>query len=410
MKLYNITILIFLFFSSSLIFAQQDYQIVQNFQNKYSEIQQSIKNADSLAQLNRIQVKLDNLKSNFQEHKELLDKSLYPNNFESMIEKINNELKTRKEDFAQIKTLTTQVSQLESQVTLLNSKNSMLIDSVEKLDMLGQQNKENLKRLQNNIAELRLSLMKRDRLVMTMLDSLMPPSGKEETRLTKKEKEEIYSEAQKTNVISNVLRSINDNIKFLEVTNLSPDDLSAIKKQQKEFEQMWKNVGPRVLDIYSEKGQSTKNLKAVDDAFTRWNKAIAQGAWFSIRKNFTDQGIILNKFSDGTEFTNTLTSFANDEIKNAEMKGEKAEKTYKVFVDTVWFGQVKPTWVPYLVDNDMFSITQKDTVEKKFAQWNNAVMPGSYTWVYIVILIVIIVLIIIFVRSKTSKNKTSQEV
>ena len=64
-------------------------------------------------------------------------------------------------------------------------------------------------------------------------------------------------------------------------------------------------------------------------------------------------------------------------------------------------GEVKPTWVPYLLDNNMFTEAQKDSVDNKITEWKNAVYGSGFNWLYLVIgLLVIVIVILIIVKRK----------
>ena len=94
-KLFLIAALIFF---SNLIFAQSDYEKVQNFKNQTKKIEQEIKIAASLSGLNSLLKSVDQLRNEFTPEKDLLDKSLYPDNFNSSLEKLTVAIELRKGD------------------------------------------------------------------------------------------------------------------------------------------------------------------------------------------------------------------------------------------------------------------------------------------------------------------------
>lgn len=396
------------FFFGILLHAQSDYKIVQDFKAKYQEIRQSIEDADSLEQLSEIQVQIEDFRNESFANKGLLDKSLYPEDFNSSIENLRNALTLRKGDFTQITVLKTQVSELRLQVDELNAKNTELINRVQLLDDQSKKDREKIAQLETSIAQLKASLRERDNLVMTMLDSLMPASYRVKEELTAAEKQKVYSEAQKANIISNVQKAINDNIRFLEVTTLKPDDIEEIRRQERDFAKIWKNVGPKIIEIYSEKNQNVNYLKEIDLAFNRWNAAITQEAWNSVDEEFKTRGINLAEFSSGNEFAKSISDYVDDELKNKEVKGEEeSENSYKTLADTIWFGNVKQTWVPFLVENNMLSDSQKDSIEVKLAEWKDEVSPGGFNWIYIIIAVLIIIILYLLTRKRSSEKNRS---
>ncbi len=403
-KINFLMTIFFIFVSSSFLSAQSDYDIVQGFKNKQNQIEQSIKNANSNDELNNIESQISKLRSDYLKNKELLDKSLYPIDFETSIENLKTSVTLRKGDYVQIDVLQTKVTQLQSQVDELNAKNTELINQVQRLESESKKDKSRISQLEKSIAELKSSLRKRDELVMNMLDSLILNGDKD---LTAKEKQEIYSEAKKNNVVENIKRSVRDNIKFLEVTTLTREDIDEIKKQQNDYEKLWKNVGPKIVDIYSEKGENVNSLKEIDSSFTKWHDALNMQVWNTIRNKFSAHNINLGKFSTGRGFTAILSGFIDDEIKNAKVKSKsEAESAYNTFADTVWFGDVKPNWVPFLIDNKMLSEDQKDSIDNKISQWKDEVNPGGFNWLYLIIgVLVIVVVVMFFVKRKPKEIK-----
>ncbi len=405
MKKLNIflSLLIVLLFYSSLIFAQQDYEIVQGFKTDYQQVKQDIKSADSLAQLDQIENQINDLANKYSPNKELLDKSLYPDDFNSSLEKLRNELSVKRTDLTKITVLKNQVADLLIQIDTLNARNAVMMEQVKQLVEQSKIDRNKIAQLERTVYSLRVSLRKRDDLVMTMLDSLIP-AGYRGNSLSAKEKQNVFSKAQKTNIIDNIQKAIDDNIAFLEATTLNPNDIDAIKKKQQDFENTWKNVGPRIISIYSERRQSTKNIQKIDSSFTRWHRAIDQEVWNSVREDFNGYGIMLNKFSNSREFTQTVSSYINDQINQTKLKGDEAENDYKNFADKAWYGDVKPKWVTYLTDNNMMTTTQKDTIEARISLWKDTVYPGTAAWLYIVIIILALIVLVFFFRKKSSSK------
>lgn len=401
-----VAVLLF-FLIVNLSYAQQDYKIVQNFKAQAQKIENSIKDADSLSQLNQISSVIDSLKDDYSQYKNLLDKSLYPNDFNSTISKLNNQLSLRKGDFTQINVLQTQVIELKDQFDQLNQRNNELMNQVSLLEEQSKKDKQKIAQLEKSVAELKVSIKKRDDLVITMVDSLIPASSRVQN-MSSEQKQNIISEANKVNLISNVAKSIRDNIKFIELTKLNPDDIDQMKKQEAAFAKMWRNVGPKIIDIYSEKGENINHLKEIDSAFTEWHNAINDEPWNTIREDYAKYNIKLPKFNSGKEFVHTMDTYISDQIKNVKIKGkEEAEQEYNYFVDSVWFPQVKAKWIPYLTENNMIQTVQKDSVENKISEWNNEINPSKFNWLYLIIGLLVVVIAILLLRKRNPKEESS---
>ena len=139
---------------TSVLLAQSDREIVDNFKADYKVIEKGIKDATSLVELEMIVDKINSLKENYSMHKELLDKSLYPDKYDDSIEKLNKAYLLRKGDFTTIDVLQTEVGELKQQVEFLNQRNNELIAQVRNLEAQRQKDAKTIKKLENLIAEL----------------------------------------------------------------------------------------------------------------------------------------------------------------------------------------------------------------------------------------------------------------
>jgi len=387
----NIVLSIFLFNGFiSLVFAQSDLEIVDNFKTEFTAIENNIKNASSLDDLKDLPSKISSLKENYAPHKELLDKSLYPDNYQSSIDKLNKDYLMRQGDFTTIDVLQTEVSALEEQVEFLNQRNNELLSQVRNLEAQRDKDAKTIKKLENLVSQLRASIRKRDELVLSMIDSLMPPTMREKDVLTAEDKNVVAKEEEEQNVISNVKITIKDNIRFMQVTSLKPDDLTVIREQQEDFANKWKKVGVMLVEVYAEDGKKAEELKQIDELFNEWYEAVVREAWYSINEDFSLSGIELRSFKNGGEFTNSVEMFIGDELKNLGVKSEEESKRiYAQFADSTWFAIIQPVWMNYLIENKMLSDEYKNKMESKIAEWKNALYPSNW-WIYLIIVLVVI--------------------
>jgi len=383
------TLLICFGFINSVI-AQSDLEIVDNFKKESASIESTIKNATSLEDLKDVSAQISSLKENYAPHKELLDKSLYPDNYQTSIDKLSKDYLLRQGDFTTIDVLQTEVGALNEQVTFLNERNNELLSQVRNLEGQRDKDAKTIKKLENLVSQLRKSIRQRDELVLSMIDSLMPPTMREKDVLSAEDKNVVAKEEQEDNVINNVKTTIKDNIKFMQVTSLKPDDLIAIREQQQDFSSKWQKVGVNLVEVYAEDGKKAEELKQIDELFNQWYAAVANEAWFSINDEFSLNGIELRSFKNGEEFTNSVLIFIDDELKNLGIKSEEeSKKVYAQFVDSTWFESIQPVWMNYLIENKMLTDMNKSKMESKIAEWKNALYPSNW-WIYLIIAIVII--------------------
>ena len=386
-------------------FAQSDYETVQNFKQKYHQIEEGIKSAKNLEELNSLVAEIDKLRNDNIDHKTLLDRSLYPDNFDKALEKLRMSLVIRNQDFTTIDVLQIENLQLKEQVDALNKRNTELINQIQQYEYTNKKNTKKIAQLEKLVAELKTSLKKRDDLIVGIVDSLMPQLMKNQGQLTTEDQNQVYSQAEKNNLISNIKRSLQDNIRFIKVTTLEPNDLNEIKSQQQKFSEFWGDTGLKLIDIYTKKNERTRELRQIDSLYSLWHRSVSQEAWINIKAEFTYNGINLVDFNNGDKFTSVIISFIDNEIKNIGVKStEESEKTYSLFSDSTWFRVIDPKWIPYLLDNKMLTVEQKNSIEMKIADWKARLTPASYDWVYILVAVLAVVGVGFMYRKRASKK------
>ena len=404
------SLILFLAFGLAVaLFAQSDKEIVDNFRAECMSIERNIKEATTLQELNIIVERIAELKKDFLPHKTLLDKSLYPDNYDESLDKLNKAYLLRKGDFTTIDVLQTEVGELKQQVEFLNQRNNELIAQVQDLEARNQKDAKTIKKLENLVAELRSSIRERDNLVLSMIDSLMPPILMDKEVLTVEDKSTVATQEQRDNVLKNVKTTIMDNIRFMQVTSLKPDDLTAIKNQQSDFAIKWKKVGTKLVEVYAEDKNKTEELKQIDELFSDWYAAVAREAWESINEEFTLNGIELRSFKNGADFTSSVELFITDELKNLGVKSDvESKKVYANFADSTWFATLQPVWMNYLIENKLLTDEDKNKIENKISEWKNALYPSTW-WIYLIIAAVVVaVAAFFFIKRRKPKQSLSE--
>ncbi len=387
--LNRVILFLILFILSNQVFAQSDYEIVQDFKQKYAQLEKLINSAKTFEELNSLVTNIDRLRADNIVYKKLLDKSLYPDNFEKAFDKLNLAFVIRNQDFTIIDILQTENLQLKEQIVVLNKRNTHLINKIQEYEYINKKGSKKIVELKRLVNDLKLSLHKRDEVIVSLVDSLMPQLMKDQDQLNLAEGNLVYIEAEKNNLLANVKRSLEDNIRFIEVTVLEPDDLKEIKEQQDRFLDFWKKAGIKLVNIYAEKKEKAKEIKEIDSLFVQWNYALEQEAWMNIRAEFAYNDIHLLEFTNGEEFTNTLLSFIKDKIKTIGVKSsEESDKSYILFADSTWFKVISSKWLPYLIDNNLLSAEQKKKIESKIADWNGRLTPASFDWIYVLVAVI----------------------
>jgi len=379
---------------------------VKGFKQKYKQLEEAITKAKTLKELNSIVADIDRFRNEYVEQKALLDKSLYPDNFDKTFEKLNMSFIIRNQDFTTIDILQTENLELKEQVALLNKRNAELMNKIQEYEYTDKKDVNNDAELDALVKELMRSLRKRDELIVGIVDSLLPQPMMEQTQLSSQEMNSIYIEAERNNVLSNVKRSLLDNIRFIELTSLEPGDLTEIKKQQNKFVEFWRDAGTKLVDIYAGKNKKSKEIKEIDSLFSMWNFTLEQEAWRNIREDFAYNNINLIEFTNGEEFTNVLTSFIDEAIKNIGVKSpEESNLTYSSFSDSTWFKVISPNWIPFLIDNEMLDSKQERKVELKISDWKGRLTPSSFGWMYVLVAVIAVAGLGYMNRKRIFKNK-----
>ena len=387
-------------------YAQSDFEISQNFKQKHKQLEEAINKVKNLEELNSIVADIDRFRNEYVEHKALLDKSLYPDNFDKTFEKLNMSFVIRNQDFTTIDVLKIENLQLKEQVALLNKRNAELMNKIQEFEYADKEDVKKIAELDGLVAELKRSIRKRDELIVGIVDSLLPQPMREQAQLSFQERNSIYVESEKNNVLSNVKLSLLDNIKFIELTALEPDDLTEIKKQQNQFAEFWQGAGTNLVDIYAGENKNSKEIKEIDSLFSIWDFTLQQEVWRNIRDEFVYNNINLIEFTNGEEFTSVLTSFIDEAIKNIGVKSsEESNLTYSLFSDSTWFKVISTDWIPYLIENEMLDDKQNHTVEAKITDWKGRLTPSSLGWVYVLVAVMAVAGLGYMNRKRLFKNK-----
>lgn len=410
-KFFFLMILFAAFILSQSSFAQSDYEKTQNFKTRFAQLENAIKNAVSLNECKIIGENIAKLKDDFSSDKALLDKSLYPDNFESSFARIERALEIRKGDFTQIVELKTEVGSLKDKISELSLQNEGLITQIKQLQIKSTKDAATIASLQNLVAQLKANIAQRDELVRGIVDSLLAQFVKTPGTLNEAEKQAIFKKVESENLFYNVERTISDNIQFLKVTQMSPEDLSKMKQQFKDFNSVWRQVGAKLADIYLTRRDKAAQVENINAMFGEWNARINDEMWGQVIKLFREKQIAILPFKSGEQFVNSIYSFVDDEIKNYGVKSStESQNTFYLFTDSVYFKSVQPVWIPILIENNMMTKANKDSVEKRIAVWKEKVAPEKFNWIYLLFGVVIAALIVAyFMKGKKKKTVVFEE-
>jgi hypothetical protein len=262
--------------------------------------------------------------------------------------------------------------------------------------------------LKITIAKLHQSLKERDNLIFALLDSLFMQYDKDVASMNDVEKQGIFVRFERRNVLTNIKKSIADNLKFLESINLSANDYAEIARQNQRFSSQWKGLRPKIASIYL--GGKRKNNEAVliDSMLSTWSSKVDQDTWKALRVLLEKGGIQLKPFSNGDEFTRSFSEFATAEMSNTKQEASDVRlKRFNTFNDLVWKTDLGPNWLPVLVGSGKITSNQKAEIEKSFESWHSAISPVSPV-VYVIVGILLLIVLWSLNRYVRKKSFTAQ--
>jgi hypothetical protein len=368
---------------------KSDRAIVDKFEKTVKVLYRAADSAKTVQECADINTSIDELQKEFADHKILLDRSLYPDDYSKSIANLKGRLLIRQKDLGVIETQITRIVELESQVRELSGKilnltqeNERLMGTVKTLStsytLSNEADKAIFDSLNTTINKLRLNLKERDNLIFALVDSLFMQYDKSVASMSDVEKQGISGKLERRNVLTEIKKSITDNLRFLESTNLTPNDYSEIARQHQRFASQWKGLGPKLTSIYLTGKQKKNEVTVVDSLLSTWSAQVDLGIWKSLASLLEKCKIQLKPFSNGTEFTANFLDFIDVEIKNIKQEPEDVRaKRYNTFNDMVWKTDLKPLWLPVLVESGKITSDQKTEIENRFKSWQSAITPVS---------------------------------
>jgi hypothetical protein len=378
---------------------RSDYEIQQSFVKEYSAIMKGIEGASSVVECVDLELRIAELDSIYAPHRAMLNKALYPEGFQGRLDKARGQLALTKDKLNIIETqydriveLETQVKALSEEVARLSGENSGLLAELERLRATGAKDKTTIDSLNAMVISLKRGLRERDEMIFALVDSLFLQYGKDVEQMQDREKSGAVSKLERRNVLTNVKKAIEDNLKFLAATELRASDVASVAGQQQQFASKWKGLGPKLTALYMGTGaKGAKELAAIDTMLTRWDRSVDAATWRVLNGEFSERGLAVQEFQTGQQFYDHVVAFVDSEIVRAREKREEgAYQVYSTFVDSVWNPLIKKEWMPVLLAGGKLRTEQQEAIEARLAEWESAAGPPA-TLSYVVIILIILV-------------------
>lgn len=390
---------------------RSDYEVTQAFERESESIARAVTEANTVVECVDIESRITELDSTYREYQALLDRALYPDGFEGRLAKLTGQITYAKGKITIIETqydriteLEAQVRELSSQVEQLSGQNTKMLAEVKRLSS----SKLMIDSLNAVIVQLRKGLRDRDNLIFSLVDSLFLQYDKDVTAMSDQEKRGVAARLDRRNVFSGIKQSIDDNLRFLESTTLTGNDLSNLMSEQAEFASKWSGLGKKLADVYlSTKSKRSAELATIDTMLSRWKTSLGNLFWKSLNEVFVRNEVPVQKFSSSPEFVANIGAYLDEEIRKArdEKDGQRYFR-YQSFADSVWYSNVAPNWIPSMVKSGGLTEAQVDEIEDKVEEWRDIVSP-PLTMVYVIIAIVMLVVVLYLYRRYTKTRQGS---
>lgn len=412
MKLNYILLILAAFVLNTAAQSQSDYQLTQDFKKQYKTLESDIDKAQTTDELKQIEGRVSELHTKYQPNKALLDKALYPETFESSFQNLERKLQAVTFSTTQITELRTEVGKLTDIVTKLSQENNTLYDQIKQLQGQRAKDVKSLDSLNRLVERLRANIRRRDELIISVVDSLFLQFGHKGENLSEMEQGQIAQKLESSNLFDNLKRMINDNMRFLDATELAPGELSQMKKEQNTLESRWKKMGPQLADIYISGKENRANVKSeVDNLLRSWENEIDGEIWSSVDEAFKQRNIFLNSYNNGDEFASSISDYVDNQMQNPEgLPADERFANRNLFIDSVWNKDLNETWMPVLLENNLLTEAQKDSIQAKIDEWGESVKEPVNIWVYVAAGVILLLLIVLIVRAFASGKKNSSEV
>ncbi|MCB9211199.1 MAG: hypothetical protein H6609_17665 [Ignavibacteriales bacterium] len=408
----------FLLFSSLLI-AQSDYRITQEFKSRHRSFEIAIEYAKTIEELSKIKKEINEFRNDFKGNKELLNRALYPSNFESSFSTLDKKIEYTNKKLSEISELQTKVVRIESdyakisdevkklssEVNSLKNTNARLMTELKAFQSGYGGSKNEIDSLRNLVTQLKQGISRRDTLIQEIMDNIFMTAEHKLESLDDAEKKNIITKIQSTSLIDNIRNLISDNIEFLNASIFTSEDLTALKSEYKDFDQRWNHFGPKLFDIYSTDEKNKDKLNEIDTLISNWNSSLDFSVWKSINDIFKSHTIELNAFSNGAEFEQSAIDYINNQIDSGTNSGVQEDQTYVYFADRVWNEKIKANWIPLLISENLFTTDQITRIDNKLVEWKESTGGSKSYFIYgiIILLAIIIVISMYFIKKKNKK-------
>ncbi len=387
---------------------KSDYAIVKSFESKYNDIKGSIGQATTVQECATLSANIDDLAKEFSADTTLLNNALYPDKYDNWMGELRIELRLAQDKLGIIESQVSRIVELEEQVRTLSGKvdsitneNNKLLSSLNVMSSAMTKSTKMIDSLKNLVARLRRGLRERDEAILAMTDSLFIQYGTNVSGLSEQQKKLLVGKVERYNVVANIKESAEQNIRFLESTELATKDILSMVKDQQRFSSSWKGLGTKLTGIYAGGKEREKEIVSVDTVISAWGTKVDSALWTNLNNDFASKQISVKPFHSADEFVSNLSDYLDNQGGDATASNSVKSDRLNHFLNDIWNPSVGSQVLPALVDDSIITKAQQSQIQTKLVSWEASSKP-SHTLLYAAILIVI-VLVLVFVLYRQRK-------
>lgn len=376
---------------------QSDFQIKQNFDRDHAEVLDHLKTIQTPDEVDQVNEKLDEMERMYRDHAGLLNRVLYPETLQGRMTNLRELTQVTEERIQRLSESGDTIVVLEERIAELTTDATRY---QERADSLNNELAAMRRSRDANAAQarrLRQELDQRDAFIINMVDSIFVVYENVDLEsLSPSERRGLVLEIDAQNVMGYIESVVDNNISFLNThTELSTQDFLKLYGTQVEFNRMWQNMGHDLAEIYVTETRRDERLGAIVEKIDEWEMLIDDAAWSTLSDAFAQNNIELAPFSNSLEFYTSLNTYLDEAIARAEESdGEEELAMYQRFAD-FWFGDVKPRWQEYLIDANLMTYENFNTIDEKLTEWKLHAQPASYTMLILLGLAIVLILVLL---------------
>lgn len=411
---------LFITLASSPTFGQEsDYDVKVNFEATCKNMKAAIDSARTTATLDSIKSSIDSVEATFAPREKFLNKAVYPETFAEKITNLRNLIRLTYDRVYLIQNQGIRIEELEGRIILLSARIDSLSQERNRLFAELQESKASLSRMRETIRKLTATMQAKDRLIFALIDSIFLPYDKNLNQITDVQKEAIAGRLLKANAAAHVYDIAEDNLRFLEATQLQPKDFANLIDQHEQFTNKWNGLRDKINAVsYSPETPGGKSLQTgkgkgkakatatepvisqthVDSVLGDWDAKLASIFWGTVYKDLTSNGVKLQPFTDGRTFAASIRAY----VDSAAAHGEDT----RAFVEDVWKARIDKEWREALSHPSILGKAEYGVLDKYVSTLTEQRFDVKFV-VYSVIVILLVVLgVWLFKRRSRPETET----